>query len=51
MALKHMLEGGNALGIGYNEKPESIYNNPQLHPQIFPWLFPYDWVVLAMTED
>jgi len=41
IALKHMLEGGKALGIGYSEKPESIYNNPQLYPQIFPWLFPY----------
>ena len=41
IALKHMLEGGKALGVGYSDKPESIYDNPQLYPQIFPCLFPY----------
>ncbi|KAI0041269.1 hypothetical protein FA95DRAFT_1476247, partial [Auriscalpium vulgare] len=41
IALKHLVEGGKALGVGQSDKPLSLYNNPQLYPQIFPWLFPY----------
>ncbi|EIM86977.1 uncharacterized protein STEHIDRAFT_37986, partial [Stereum hirsutum FP-91666 SS1] len=40
-ALKHLLHGGTALGIGRSEEPESLWDNPTLYPQIFPWLFPY----------
>ena len=29
------------LAIGHAEKPELIYDNPQLYPMMFPWLFPY----------
>lgn len=41
MALHHLRVGGSVLAIGHAEKPESMYDNPQLYPQIFPWLFPY----------
>ncbi|EIM78995.1 uncharacterized protein STEHIDRAFT_42438, partial [Stereum hirsutum FP-91666 SS1] len=40
-ALKHLLHGGTALGIGRSEEPESLWDNPTLYSQIFPWLFPY----------
>ncbi|KAI0075441.1 hypothetical protein K474DRAFT_1599828, partial [Panus rudis PR-1116 ss-1] len=41
MAVQHFKKNGKVLGIGHAEKPESLYNNPQLYPQMFPWLFPY----------
>ena len=41
-AAKHLKEeDGKVLAIGHAEKPESIYDNPQLYPMMFPWLFPY----------
>ena len=41
-AIKHLKEDdGKVLAIGHAEKPESIYDNPQLYPMMFPWLFPY----------
>ena len=41
-AMKHLKEDdGKVLAIGHAEKPESIYDNPQLYPMMFPWLFPY----------
>jgi hypothetical protein len=41
-AAKHLKEdNGKVLAIGHAEKPESIYDNPQLYPMMFPWLFPY----------
>ena len=42
LAAKHLKEeNGGVLAISHAEKPESIYNNPQLYPMIFPCLFPY----------
>lgn len=41
VALHHLRVGGSVLAIGHEEKPESMYDNPQLYPQIFPWIFPY----------
>ncbi|EIM79081.1 uncharacterized protein STEHIDRAFT_37964, partial [Stereum hirsutum FP-91666 SS1] len=40
-SLKHLKNGGKALGVGRSERPQSTYDNPQLYPQAFPWLFPY----------
>jgi hypothetical protein len=41
-AAKHLKEDdGKVLAIGHAEKPESMYDNPQLYPMMFPWLFPY----------
>jgi hypothetical protein len=40
-ALDHLKCGGQTLGIGQAESPESTFNNIQLYPQTFPWLFPY----------
>jgi hypothetical protein len=40
-ALKHLHDQGKVLGIGHEEKPQSMYDNPQAYPQMFPWLFPY----------
>jgi hypothetical protein len=40
-AMAHLNNQGNTLAIGHSEKPQSMYNNPQLYPQMFPWLFPY----------
>jgi len=45
IALKHMLQGGNALGIGYSEKPESIYNTLNCIFKYFLGYFLMDWVV------
>ncbi|KAJ3503997.1 hypothetical protein NMY22_g18063 [Coprinellus aureogranulatus] len=42
-ALAHMEDGGKALGVGQDNDPTSMYNNPQLYPQMFPWLFPYGY--------
>jgi hypothetical protein len=41
MALKHLNSKGKFLVVGHHEKPESIWDNPQLYPRMFPWLFPY----------
>ena len=36
-AMKHLKEDdGKVLAIGHAEKPESIYDNPQLYPMMFP---------------
>ena len=40
-ALKHLQDQGKVLGIGQDDKPQSMYDNPQVYPQMFPWLFPY----------
>ena len=40
-ALQHLVENGSTLGISYDSKPQSMYDNPQAYPQMFPWLFPY----------
>ena len=41
LALQHLRQGGQALTIGRECEPESLWNNPTLYPMIFPWLFPY----------
>ena len=40
-ALRHLESEGKILGIGHDNVPQSLYNNPQAYPQMFPWLFPY----------
>jgi hypothetical protein len=40
-ALEHLDKNGITVGFRHEEKPESMYNNPQVYPQMFPWLFPY----------
>ena len=40
-ALEHLDKNGISVGFRHEEKPESMYNNPQVYPQMFPWLFPY----------
>ena len=40
-ALEHLDKNGISVGFHHEEKPESMYNNPQVYPQMFPWLFPY----------
>ena len=41
-AARHLKQdGGKVLAISHAEKPESMYDNPQLYPMMFPWLFPY----------
>ncbi|KAF8813077.1 hypothetical protein BYT27DRAFT_7085330, partial [Phlegmacium glaucopus] len=40
-ALQHLAEGGSTLGISHDDKPQSMYDNPQAYLQMFPWLFPY----------
>jgi hypothetical protein len=42
-ALKHLHDQGKVLGIGHDDKPQSMYDNPQAYPQMFPWLFPYGY--------
>jgi hypothetical protein len=42
-ALKHLEDQGKMLGIGHEDKPQSMYDNPQAYPQMFPWLFPYGY--------
>lgn len=42
-ALRHLESNGCSLGIGHDEKPQSMYDNPQAYPQMFPWLFPYEY--------
>ena len=42
-ALKHLHDGGKVLGIRHEDKPQSMYDNPQAYPQMFPWLFPYGY--------
>ncbi|KAF8585345.1 hypothetical protein K439DRAFT_1646633 [Ramaria rubella] len=41
IAMEHLQNEGNMLGVGQASQPASIYDNPQLYPQVFPWLFPY----------
>ncbi|KAJ7083513.1 hypothetical protein C8R43DRAFT_909503, partial [Mycena crocata] len=40
-AMEHLKRGGDVLGVGQSEEPETLYHNVQLYPQMFPWLFPY----------
>jgi hypothetical protein len=40
-AIAHLKGNGKVLAIGHDEKPQSLYNNPQLYPMMFPHLFPY----------
>ena len=42
-ALQHLESEGKILGIGHDNVPQSMYNNPQAYPQMFPWLFPYGY--------
>ena len=42
-AMKHLESGGKTLGIGHENKPQSMYDNPQAYPQMFPWLFSYGY--------
>ena len=39
--MQHLKTNGKILAIGHANKPQSLYNNPQLYPQMLPWLFPY----------
>jgi hypothetical protein len=41
LALRHLNSSGKMLAVGHSDKPQSMWNNPQLYPQMFPWLFPY----------
>ena len=41
LALRHLNNNGKMLAVGHSNKPQSMWNNPQLYPQMFPWLFPY----------
>ena len=41
LALRHLNSNGKMLAVGHSNKPQSMWNNPQLYPQMFPWLFPY----------
>ena len=40
-AVEYFKSGEKALGIGQENEPKSLYNNPQLYLQMFPWLFLY----------
>lgn len=40
-ALRHLDNEGRTLGVGQDDKPQTMYDNPQAYPQMFPWLFPY----------
>jgi len=51
-AVKHLKEDdGKILAIGHAEKPESMYDNPQLYPMMFPWLFPYGLGGIGCVSD
>jgi len=41
IGMVHLKKDGKVLLVGHSEKPQSLYDNPQLFPQMFPWLFPY----------
>ncbi|KAJ7848380.1 hypothetical protein B0H14DRAFT_2356817 [Mycena olivaceomarginata] len=41
VALQHLTNQGNMLGIGGSELPVSMYDNVSAYPGMFPWLFPY----------
>ncbi|KAJ3559813.1 hypothetical protein NM688_g118 [Phlebia brevispora] len=41
IAAEHLRLGKGVLAYGSSDKPESIYDNPQLYPGLLPWLFPY----------
>ncbi|KAI5827101.1 hypothetical protein K523DRAFT_201518, partial [Schizophyllum commune Tattone D] len=40
-ALEHLQSGRSVLGVGHDDKPEGIFDNPKAYPAMFPWLFPY----------
>jgi hypothetical protein len=44
-------DNGKVLAISPTEKPESIYDNPQLYPMMFPWLFPYGLGGVSSVND
>ena len=51
-AVKHLKEdNGHVLAIGHAEKPESLYDNPQLYPMMFPWLFPYGLGGIGVADE
>ncbi|KAI5885439.1 uncharacterized protein SCHCODRAFT_02465160, partial [Schizophyllum commune H4-8] len=41
VALEHLQKGNTVLGVGHDEKPEGMFDNPKAYPAMFPWLFPY----------
>ena len=41
LALCHFNSNRKMLAVGHSNKPQSMWNNPQLYPQMFPWLLPY----------
>ena len=41
LALRHLNSNRKMLAVGHSDRPQSMWNNPQLYPQMFPWLFPY----------
>ena len=49
-ALRHLESKGLTLGIGRDESPQSMFDNPQLYPQMFPWLFPYGFGGLGQSR-
>ena len=49
-ALQHLANDGKVLAVGHFDRPESLFNNPQLYPQMFPWLFPYGLGGLSNTN-
>ena len=40
-AISHLKSGKELILYRHAEKPESIYENPDLYPGMFPWLYPF----------
>ncbi len=40
-AIRYFDSGGHALGVGHEERPQSMYHNTGLFPGMYPWLYPY----------
>ena len=36
LALRHLNSSGKMLAVGHSDKPQSMWNKPQLYPQMFP---------------
>lgn len=49
-AFKHLESQGKTLGIGHDDKPLSMYDNPEAYPQMFPWLFPYGYGGIGQAQ-
>ncbi|KAL1750364.1 hypothetical protein FB107DRAFT_188609, partial [Schizophyllum commune] len=47
-ALEHLQKGHSVLGVGHDDKPEGMFDNPKAYPAMFPWLFPYGLGGLGM---